>query len=65
MPGVEFEPTIPVFQRWKTFHTLDSAATVIGFFAPKDPEIRLPRSTKKHVLGSGETPYIRDNTVNV
>jgi hypothetical protein len=25
-----FEPTIPVFERPKTFHALDRAATVIG-----------------------------------
>jgi hypothetical protein len=30
MPSVEFEPTIPVFERAKTVHALDRAATVIG-----------------------------------
>jgi hypothetical protein len=30
MPWVGFEPTIPVFQRAKTFHASDRAATVIG-----------------------------------
>jgi hypothetical protein len=30
MPRVGFEPTIPAFQRTKTVHALDSAATVIG-----------------------------------
>jgi hypothetical protein len=30
MPRVGFEPTIPVFERAKTVHTLDRAATVIG-----------------------------------
>jgi hypothetical protein len=30
MLGVRFEPTIPVFEREKTVHALDSAATVIG-----------------------------------
>jgi hypothetical protein len=30
MPPVEFEPTIPVFERAKTVHVLDRAATVIG-----------------------------------
>jgi hypothetical protein len=30
MPRGGFEPTIPVFERAKTFHALDSAATVIG-----------------------------------
>jgi hypothetical protein len=27
---VEFEPTIPVFERAKTVHALDGSATVIG-----------------------------------
>jgi hypothetical protein len=31
MPQLGFEPTIPVFQRTKTVHTLDLAATVIGY----------------------------------
>jgi hypothetical protein len=31
MPRVGFEPTIPVFERAKTVHVLDRAATVIGF----------------------------------
>jgi hypothetical protein len=30
MPGVGFEPTIPLFARAKMVHTLDRAATVIG-----------------------------------
>jgi hypothetical protein len=30
MPWVGFEPTIPVFERAKTVHALDRAATVIG-----------------------------------
>jgi hypothetical protein len=30
MPRVEFEPTTPVFERAKTVHALDRAATVIG-----------------------------------
>jgi hypothetical protein len=30
MPQVGFEPTIPVFERAKTIHTLDRAAAVIG-----------------------------------
>jgi hypothetical protein len=29
---VGLEPTIPMFERTKTFHDLDSAATVIGIF---------------------------------
>jgi hypothetical protein len=31
MPRVGFEPMIPVFERAKTVHALDRAATVIGF----------------------------------
>jgi hypothetical protein len=30
MPRVGFEPAIPVFERAKTVHALDCAATVIG-----------------------------------
>jgi hypothetical protein len=30
MPRVGFEPTISVFEKAKTFHALDRAATVIG-----------------------------------
>jgi hypothetical protein len=30
MPRVEFEPTIPAFERAKAVHALDRAATVIG-----------------------------------
>jgi hypothetical protein len=32
MPWVEFEPTIPAFEREKTVHALDRAATVICTF---------------------------------
>jgi hypothetical protein len=32
MPWVGFEPTIPVFERAKTVHALDRAATVTGSF---------------------------------
>jgi hypothetical protein len=31
MPQVRFEPTIPVFERVKTVHALDRAATVIVY----------------------------------
>jgi hypothetical protein len=40
MPRVRFEPTIPVFERAKTVHALDPAATVIGFEGPTDPIIQ-------------------------
>jgi hypothetical protein len=35
MPCVGFEPTIPVFEREKTVHALDGAATVIGCMFPQ------------------------------
>jgi hypothetical protein len=31
MPRVGFKPTIPVFERTRTVHALDRAATVIGY----------------------------------
>jgi hypothetical protein len=34
MPWVGFEPTIPAFERAKTVHALDAAATVIGWLKP-------------------------------
>jgi hypothetical protein len=33
MPWVGLEPTIPVFERAKTFHVLDRAATVNGILS--------------------------------
>jgi hypothetical protein len=30
MPSVGFEPTIPAFERAKTFHALDRVTAVIG-----------------------------------
>jgi hypothetical protein len=32
MSWVELEPTIPVFEREKTFHALDLAASVIAWY---------------------------------
>jgi hypothetical protein len=34
MSQVEFEPTIPAFERAKTVHALDSEATVVGLTTP-------------------------------
>jgi hypothetical protein len=34
MAGVEFEPTIPAFERAKTVHALEGAAAVIVFAVP-------------------------------
>jgi hypothetical protein len=42
MPGVGFEPMIPVFARAKTFHVLDRAATVIGPANPCYPKLCSP-----------------------
>jgi hypothetical protein len=33
MPRVGFEPTIPAFERAKTYHALDRAVTVTGWFS--------------------------------
>jgi hypothetical protein len=35
MPRVGFEPTVPVFERAKTVHALDRAATVITILRTK------------------------------
>jgi hypothetical protein len=32
MPWLEFEPPVPEFERAKTFHALDLAATAIGIY---------------------------------
>jgi hypothetical protein len=40
MPQVEFEPTIPVFERAKTVHALDRAATVIGDLLHTHPKVK-------------------------
>jgi hypothetical protein len=36
MPPVGFEPTTPVFERVKTVHALDRAATVMAHHVPED-----------------------------
>jgi hypothetical protein len=41
MPGVGFEPTIPVFDEAKMVHALDQAANVIGFLTTHNRKIRL------------------------
>jgi hypothetical protein len=38
MPPVEFEPTIPTFERAKTVHALDRATTLIGIFTNLLPQ---------------------------
>jgi hypothetical protein len=49
MPSVRFEPTIPVFERAKTVHALDRAATVIGSRS-RPVEIYLQSSIRLHSL---------------
>jgi hypothetical protein len=39
MPSAEFEPTIPAFERAKSIHVLDRAATVIGKVGQKERRI--------------------------
>jgi hypothetical protein len=39
MPRMGFEPTIPMFEREKTVHALDRAATLIGFHPPHSLKI--------------------------
>jgi hypothetical protein len=41
MPQVGFERTIPAFERAKTVHALDHAATLIGFFVLTLKELRI------------------------
>jgi hypothetical protein len=43
MPRMRFQPTIPVFERGKTAHALDRAATVIGILLSRGNIFR-PRS---------------------
>jgi hypothetical protein len=50
MPQVEFEPTIALFERTKTFHALDGAATVIRIIIYKKS-----RKGKRSII---HTPYI-------
>jgi hypothetical protein len=47
MPRGGIEPTIPVFERMKTVHALEGAATVIGNIGPKTYKIKL-KDIKSH-----------------
>jgi hypothetical protein len=49
MPRVGFEPTIPVFERAKTFHALDRATTVTDGSGGIDPHI-IHLSTSEHPM---------------
>jgi hypothetical protein len=44
MPRKGFEPTIPAFERAKTLHALDRAATVIGRLVTKCINFKLKMS---------------------
>jgi hypothetical protein len=46
MPQVELEPMIPVFERAKTVHVLDRAATVIGTFVTYTEEYKGKKAHK-------------------
>jgi hypothetical protein len=46
MPQVGFEPTIPVFERAKTVHALERAATVIGICSTYMPYICIMQTMK-------------------
>jgi hypothetical protein len=60
MPQVEFEPTIPVFQRAKTVHALVRAATVIGLSTYRCSEWYLPFPTVSLSIISPFLPlYVR------
>jgi hypothetical protein len=48
MPQVEFEPTIPAFERAKTVHALDGAATVIGHLFPLRPKYSAQHQVLNH-----------------
>jgi formylmethanofuran dehydrogenase subunit E len=53
MPRVGFEPTIPVFERAKTFHALDCAATAIGY--QHNTSLKSPLSlSMRHVIKTYE-----------
>jgi cobalamin biosynthesis protein CobD/CbiB len=68
MPQVGFEPTISVFERKKTVHALDRAATVIGTSAillVVIPLVTVPlRSQQKVVLQNLIEVVIAEYTFN-
>jgi hypothetical protein len=45
MPRVGFELTIPAFERGKTVHALDRAATVIGIYCEELTQIKIYNAT--------------------
>jgi hypothetical protein len=55
MPQVGFEPTIPVFERAKTVHTLDRPTTVVGL-GYKYFRIILLSTTSATIMAQTEPP---------
>jgi hypothetical protein len=58
MPLVGFEPTIPVFERAKTFHVSDCAATVISSQMRKKVKLSLKQAVKAHRVVRGGGSHI-------
>jgi hypothetical protein len=56
MPRVGFEPTIPLFERVKTVHVLDCAATVMGYFRKKNGLHKLQEINQKRYSPFRENP---------
>jgi hypothetical protein len=56
MPLAEFEPTIPVFKRAKTFHASDPAATVTGTLLFYSGKLNKVEDKKQYKL---LTPWLR------
>jgi hypothetical protein len=59
MPWVGLEPTIPVYERAKTVHAFDRAATVIGGLylhsktpTQKEKYIHVPSGNRIHDIGA-------------
>jgi hypothetical protein len=50
MPRVGFETAIPVFERTKTVHALDSVATVTGTYRPTHPKRAIYLHVRDYVL---------------
>jgi hypothetical protein len=54
MPPVRFEPTIAVFERAKTIHALDRAATVISLLIPTTLKYKQTRPTDEKAIRINE-----------
>jgi hypothetical protein len=61
MPRVGFEPMIPVFERVKTVHALDGAATAIGLLSEIPEDISIKRINCEHSMSVSQwSTYITD-----